>query len=103
MKLYNKLIRDRIPEIIEASGRSYEVRVLDSDTYMRMLDEKLNEELQEYYQAGEIDKLADLVEVVYAIVKHKNVSIEEFDARRRAKRTDRGGFDKRIMLVSTTE
>ena len=66
---YNKLVRDRIPEIIEDSGKTCEIEVLDDKTYLEMLDEKLTEELNEYCESHNIEELADLLEVVYATAK----------------------------------
>ncbi|TDT46070.1 nucleoside triphosphate pyrophosphohydrolase [Fonticella tunisiensis] len=77
MIIYNKLIRDRISEIIEVSGKKCEVRRLNDDEYLEKLNEKLMEELKEYYESGSIEELADLVEVVHAIVKAKGSSVEK--------------------------
>ena len=66
---YNKLVRDRIPEIIEDSGKTCEVEVLTDKTYLEMLDKKLTEELNEYYESHNAEELADLLEVVYATAK----------------------------------
>ena len=65
---YDKLIRDKIPEIIEQSGKKSIVEVMDNDTYIEYLEQKLNEELAEYQQDKSIEKLADLLEVMYAVV-----------------------------------
>ncbi|XOK60299.1 nucleoside triphosphate pyrophosphohydrolase [Paenibacillus elgii] len=102
MIVYNKLVRDKIPQIIEASGKQAEVRVLADAEYKRMLSIKLQEELDEFIEAGEAEKiteLADLVEVVYAILAHKGISNEEFERIRQEKKEKRGGFGERILLV----
>lgn len=62
------------------------------------MDKKLQEELDEYYSTDDVEELADLVEVVYAILKYKKVDIEEFENIRRKKILERGTFDKRILL-----
>ena len=62
---YNKLVRDRIPEIIQASGKTCVTETLSSDAYLRMLDAKLDEELAEYHQDQNIEELADLLKEVY--------------------------------------
>ena len=103
MKIYNKLIRDRIPEIIEASGKTCRVRILEEKEYLQELNRKLTEELKEYQESGELEELADLVEIVYAIAEHKGSSIEEFERIRQNKREKRGGFEKRLFLESTGE
>ena len=99
MKEYNKLIRDRIPEIIEKTGNEYEVEELDDKRYLESLDKKLQEELEEYLESGEIAELADLVEVIYAILDHKDISRDEFEKIRLDKKEDRGGFAERLFLL----
>ena len=64
---YDKLIRDRIPEIIESSGKKCVVEVLEDDAYLQYLDQKLNEELAEYQADKSLEELADLLEVMYAV------------------------------------
>ncbi|MBU7320539.1 nucleoside triphosphate pyrophosphohydrolase [Paenibacillus oleatilyticus] len=102
MIIYNKLVRDKIPQIIESSGKQAEIRVLDDAEYKRMLNIMLQEELDEFIEAGEDEKipeLADLVEVVYAILEHKGISIEEFERIRKEKKEKRGEFGERLLLV----
>ena len=60
---YDKLVRDRIPEIIRASGKSCTTEVLSDEAYLRMIDAKLDEELAEYHQEQNLEELADLLEV----------------------------------------
>ncbi len=100
---YHKLVRDRIPEIIEKSGKGCVFSVLDHDEYVAMLDEKLNEELREYQESKSLEELADLLEVMMAVAKARGSSFEEVEAIRRAKSAERGGFEGRILLreVST--
>jgi predicted house-cleaning noncanonical NTP pyrophosphatase (MazG superfamily) len=103
MIVYNKLVRDKIPQIIEGKGKKAEVRIMDEEEYAEMLDVKLREELEEYVMANEEDQmaeLADLVEVVYAILENKGVSLAEFEKIRIEKRKDRGGFEDRLFLLS---
>jgi predicted house-cleaning noncanonical NTP pyrophosphatase (MazG superfamily) len=97
---YDKLVRDRIPEIIEASGKRCQVRVLDEDEYRRRLDEKLAEELSEYAGSGELSELIDVVEVVQAIVELRGSSWAAFEQRRVNKRAERGGFAVKLLLES---
>lgn len=103
MPEYRKLVRDRIPEIIEASGRRCEVEVLQPDAYLRELDRKLSEELSEYLADGNVHELADMVEVIYAILQFKGVSTTEFEELRLAKAAERGGFDQRLFLVRVSD
>ena len=64
---YHKLVRDRIPEIIEADGKTCTWEILSEETYLQLLDEKLNEELAEYQESKSLEELADLLEVVQAV------------------------------------
>jgi len=98
--MYNKLVRDKIPEIIEASGKICETEILSDEEYLKMLDMKLDEELAEYHQEQNIEELADLLEVLYATTKAKGYSIEELDHVRVEKQKARGGFDKKVLLKS---
>lgn len=66
---YNKLVRDRIPEIIESSGKTCTVEILSDEDYLCMVDAKLDEELAEYHKNQNIEELADLLEVIYAAPK----------------------------------
>ncbi len=100
---YHKLVRDRIPEIIEKSGKCCVYSVLGHDEYIEMLDEKLNEELREYQESKSLEELADLLEVMRAVTAARGSSFEEVEAIRRVKAAERGGFEGRLLLreVST--
>lgn len=96
--MYKKLVRDNIPKIIESKGEKPITRVLGDDEYKKLLDEKLLEETNEYISSGEVEELADLVEVIYAILDSKNVSLKEFEKIRIDKKEKRGGFKNKIFL-----
>ena len=100
---YDKLIRDKIPEIIEQSGKKCIVEVMDNDTYIEYLDQKLNEELAEYQQDKSIEELADLLEVMYAVVVARGYSVAELERIRLEKAEKRGAFEKRLLLKSVYE
>lgn len=100
---YNKLVRDRIPEIIEKSGKQCVVRVMPQDEYLQMVDRKLNEELAEYQQSKSPEELADLLEVIYAAANAHGFSAEDIEKIRKNKAAQRGGFDKRLLLVEVRE
>lgn len=100
MKIYNKLVRDNIPEIMIKNGAKPVTRILDDEKYLFELNKKLKEELNEYLESESILELADLEEVLLAILKIKNVSKEEFDNIRIEKANKRGSFDKKIFLES---
>ena len=100
---YNKLVRDRIPEIIESSGKTCTVEILSDEDYLRMVDAKLDEELAEYHKDQNIEELADLLEVIYAATKARGYSIEQLEAVRVEKAAKRGAFDKKILLKSVSD
>lgn len=100
--IHNKLVRDRIPEIIEASGRRCEWEVLSEEEYLTRLDEKLQEELAEYLADKSLEELADLLEVLMAVAEARG-SMAEVEAIRVAKKAERGGFEKCILLKSTDD
>nr|WP_191296993.1 nucleoside triphosphate pyrophosphohydrolase [Paenibacillus sp. PL91] len=93
--------------MLDAKSVSYEVRELDHEQYMKKLNEKLEEELDEYRLATtieeQIEELADFVEVAYAIAAHKGISIEHFETVRIKKKEKRGGFEKKLLLISTED
>lgn len=98
--VYNKLVRDNIPEIIEADGKTCEIEILSDDEYIKMIDAKLDEELAEYHKDQKLEELADLLEVIQAAAIARGYSIEELEALRTEKAEKRGGFEKRIFLKS---
>ena len=79
IKRYNKLVRDRIPEIIEASGNTCVTETLSDEEYLRMLDAKLDEELAEYHADQNIEELADLMEVIRACAVARGYTVEELE------------------------
>ena len=101
--VHNKLVRDRIPEIIEASGRTCITEVLPNDAYIQALDAKLNEELAEYQQSKSLEELADLLEVMGAVVKARGYTWDDLTRVRKEKRAQRGAFDQRIFLKEVIE
>ena len=79
MKVYNKLVRDKITDIIEADGRIAKYRILDNNEYRQQLNSKLQEEVKEYLDDNNVEELADIVEVVYGILNSMDVTIDEFE------------------------
>ena len=98
-KKYNKLARDRIPDIIMQSGKRPAYSFLSDEDYLAKLDEKLNEELAEYQENKSVEELADLLEVIRAVAVARGSSIEEVEAIRQDKAAKRGGFEKKILLT----
>lgn len=103
MKIYNKLVRDKIPEIIaNDNGKTCVTRIMDDDEYLSALNLKLQEELKEYLDGNNVEELADLEEVLRAILDIKGVSYDEFEAIRKEKAEKRGAFKKKIFLESVS-
>ena len=100
---HNKLVRDRIPEIIEASGKTCVTKILSDEEYLCMLDAKLDEELAEYHQDQNVEELADLLEVIYAAAVARGYTLEQLEEVRANKTEKRGGFQKKIFLVEVQE
>lgn len=100
MKTYNKLVRDKIPSIIERNGETPITRILNDEEYLKELNTKLQEEVNEYFADGNVEELADIVEVIYGLLDAKGVSLEAFEKIRIGKVEKRGAFKKRIFLES---
>ena len=103
IKTYNKLVRDRIPEIIEASGKTCVTKILSDEDYLRMVDAKLDEELAEYHKDQNIEELADLMEVIHAAAIARGYTLEELERVRAEKAEKRGRFAKKILLKEVSE
>ena len=103
VKIYNKLVRDKIPEIIGKSGKTCTVETLTDEKYIAMLDAKLTEELAEYQESKSLEELADLLEVMGAVVKARGYSWDELTKERKKKHEERGGFEKKILLKKVFE
>ena len=103
MKVYNKLVRDKIPEIISADNRKAVTRILDDKEYLNELNKKLKEEVSEYFEDNNVEELADIVEVIHGILNAKNVKLEEFENIRKAKVDKRGAFQEKIFLEKVIE
>lgn len=98
--VYNKLVRDKIPEIIRANGEIPEVQELEEVPYIFSLYDKLDEEVAEYHMDGGLEELADILEVCFALAKTMDFTPEELLELCAKKRQKRGGFDKRLFLVA---
>ncbi len=95
---YDKLVRDNIPDMMEAQGKKAITHVADDQEYERRLREKLKEEATEFYVSGREEELADILEVFYAILKFKGTTIEKVEHARKKKAEERGTFSKRLIL-----
>lgn len=103
IKTYRKLVRDCIPEMIEAVGKSCVCEMLSDEDYLDLLDQKLNEELAEYQESKSLEELADLLEVIQAVVKARGWTLEELERVRADKAAKRGGFEKKILLKEVAD
>ena len=103
MQTYHKLVRDRIPEIIETDGKKCVCETLSDEDYISLLDQKLNEELAEYQESKSLEELADLLEVVQAVVKARGWTLEELEQVRADKASKRGRFEKKILLKEVVD
>ena len=103
VKKYHKLVRDKIPEIIELSGKTCVTEILSDADYLRMVDAKLDEELAEYHEDQNIEELADLIEVIYAAAKARGYTLEQLETVRTEKAAKRGAFEKKFLLKEVIE
>ena len=103
IKKYYKLVRDRIPEIIESTGKSCKTEILSDEDYLKMVDAKLDEELSEYHQDQNIEELADLLEVIRAAAVARGYTLEDLERVRAEKAAKRGAFEKKILLLEVRE
>ena len=103
---YNKLIRDRIPQIIQNSGKRCAVESMPVTEYRQALLEKLVEEAQEARQASAeelVTELADIQEVLAALMAAWQIAPEHVQQVQRQRRAERGGFDQRLRLLWTED
>lgn len=99
----NKLVRDRIPEIIEQGGSVPAVRTLSDEEYQKALDDKLQEEMHEFLADHSAEEMADLLEVISAILQARSLCPEEVERIRREKAASRGAFARKLFLESVTD
>ena len=99
MTLYNKAIRDKIPEIIAESGNKCNTKQLDDESFLAEIEKKLIEEVNEYSKSKDVEELADLLEVIYRISELKGVSSDELDKIRIDKAEKRGKFASNLFLI----
>ncbi len=101
-KIYNKLIRDKIPEITRANGGVPVTRRIEGAEFKTALQKKLREEVDEVLAAATpeeiIAELADCLEVIETLSKEMGYSIEQLQMQKELKRTQKGGFDQKIFL-----
>ncbi|MEK7501640.1 MAG: nucleoside triphosphate pyrophosphohydrolase [Patescibacteria group bacterium] len=96
MESYNKLVRDKIPEILDEKGVVYEQHVASGEEYKKELIKKLDEEMREFITQPSPEELADIIEVVEALKKLND--FEDTEVIRQRKLAERGGFEKKLIL-----
>ncbi len=101
--LYNKLVRDKICDIIKLEGKTPVIRIADKEEYFPKLREKLQEEVDEFAESHEVEELVDIMEVVYALAEQKGISYEELERRRQRKADEKGTFAKMMILEEVKE
>lgn len=100
-RIYNKLVRDNIPDIIKENGEMPVIRVLDDTSYKSELEKKLYEEYKEVIESKGIDRieeLADMIEVIKALASLENKTLDDVIKTADEKSQKRGAFDKKIFL-----
>ncbi|WP_238916807.1 nucleoside triphosphate pyrophosphohydrolase [Clostridium sp. YIM B02555] len=100
MKTYNKLVRDKIPEIIKADGRACDTVIVAGDEKYELLEAKLQEEVNEFLEDKNLEELADIMEVLFGLADSLGYSEEDLLNARDKKREERGGFKEGIVLNS---
>ena len=100
---YDKLVRDKIPDVIRQAGKEPITDILSEDDMSGALHRKLQEEVREYLESGSVEEMADILEVLHGIAFHKGISWSEVESARIQKRNERGGFEKGIRLLEVRE
>lgn len=107
MPTYNKLVRDKIPAIIEQTGKKYEVRKLNNDEYIIELKKKVYEELTEFVEEKDressLEELADLLEVINAVAVYHGLTLEEINSIRQEKEEKLGSFGEKVFLIAVED
>lgn len=97
-KSYNKLVRDRIPELIMRAGQKPIFRRVQGEELKTYADAKILEEAKEFTKTGESDELVDLLEAIYFRFKLDGIASQEIHERMARKRQERGGFEGGVVL-----
>jgi predicted house-cleaning noncanonical NTP pyrophosphatase (MazG superfamily) len=107
MPVYNKLVRDLIPEVIKGNGKQFSIRILENEEYIKELKNKIFEELNEYINAENdkeaIEELADLLEIIHALTACHGANIKIVEKVRQEKAKKRGGFKEKIFLIEVED
>lgn len=102
-RVYNKLVRDNIPDIIREQGETPVVRTLGDEEYEACLHKKLREEVEEFLSESTLDELSDILEVLEALAGFHGWTDGEIQKARRDKAEARGAFRERVFLEKVIE
>lgn len=107
MPIYNKLVRDKIPEILENKGLRYKTKILDDTDYKKFLRIKLDEEISELDEAitneEKLEELSDILELIFAMTKQLRFNQDHLINKTNLKRKNRGGFEDKIFLIEVED
>ena len=101
--VYNKLVRDKIPDIIRKEGREPVTRTLNDEEFIAALDAKLQEEVAEYLEDPSMEEIADILEVLEAIVAMRKYPQAELRRAKNKKALVRGTLHDRVFLEKVIE
>ncbi len=99
MKTYNKIVRDKIPEIIDSAGKKFDIHIVNDKKAISYLDIKLDEEVKEFHEDNNLEELADIMEILFSLAKKMGYSEEDLLSKRLQKKESNGGFDANIILT----
>ena len=100
---YDKLVRDKIPAIIEAAGKMAVTDKILPENMQAALDRKFQEEVKEYLESHSVEEMADVLEVLHGIAFHTGIDWNQVEVQRLRKKEERGGFEKGIRLIEVRE
>lgn len=107
MPTYNKLVRDKIPDVIHNTGKTCRVRTLSDEEYITELQKKCKEELEEYISSSNdeeaVEELADLLELIHTLAQVHGSNPENLEKVRLNKANERGGFQEKIFLIDVSD
>lgn len=103
MKIYNKLVRDKIPQVIESAGKKFDIRKADKEEHYKLLESKLGEEVNEFLEDKNLEELADVMEVLFGLAENMGYSEDDLIKKRLEKKDERGGFKEGIVLERVYE
>lgn len=107
MPTYNKLVRDKVPQIIKNNGKTPTTRILPKGEYIKEICNKTEEELNEYLEATtkehKLEELSDLLELINALAEHEGTTLKEINNIRKKKAEERGSFSDRVFLIEVND